>query len=295
MKLIGLIFSLTAATMLASCSKSGVKVGEIKASDNMTTWTVDARNFDEIEASIVRVVYTQGSPISVNVTAPDNVAEYVTVKVKDGKLEAGIKSNILGSITWDDNNRPTVYVTAPSVKDFEASASAVITVECPLTVSSADFEATSSAVINLASISGDKVEMDATASGVISVDSVLCREVDLDASSNGTLNVQLVKSSRTEISASSSAVICLSQNISDLLDVEASSSAVLKIESANVITSSVDATSGAQTDIAIEARKVMATVTSGAIATFTGHTYDADITTNSGGQVVTTGFIVDNK
>ncbi len=147
MKHFAIAFSVLALSVMPSCAMTN---NHLRPSSNMVTKTMNVGNFDGIEASRVKVVYTPGAAGPVTISAPDNIMPYVKVRVHDGDLECRIDRDI--QIEMSSGPVVTVTVSAPAVDDFEASVSGIIQVDGNLNVHDFSAEANTAAQILVPSL-----------------------------------------------------------------------------------------------------------------------------------------------
>ena len=154
----------------------------ITASKKYETKNITTSEFNAIStSSSVNVIYTQatGEP-SVEIYAPDNVIDYISVEVKGKTLVVGMTKNI----RIKGQHKKEVHVSAPAVDNLKASSSGDIILKNGLTATG-------------------KIGMKASSSGDIkSNDNISCTTLTLSASSSG--NIELKNISCTDLSAQAS-------------------------------------------------------------------------------------------
>lgn len=183
----------------------------IKASKTYQTRTVAVENFNAITtSSAVDVVYTQaeGEP-TVEVYAPDNIIDHITVKVKNETLVIGMEhhTRIKGKC------QKIVRISAPAVQHLQSSSASDIILKNGLT--------TTGKVVMKASSSGDivlkngltttgNVVIKASSGSDIKGEYIACTDLHIDASSAGDIQLKEITCTQIEAKASSGGDIKLS-------------------------------------------------------------------------------------
>ena len=179
-----LLFGLTSCITIIAASPSSDWPDHktITASKKYETKNITTSEFNAISTSTsVNVIYTQatGEP-SVEIYAPDNVIDYISVEVKGKTLVVGMTKNI----RIKGQHKKEVHVSAPAVDNLKASSSGDIILKNGLTATG-------------------KIGMKASSSGDIkSNDNISCTTLTLSASSSG--NIELKNISCTDLSAQAS-------------------------------------------------------------------------------------------
>lgn len=179
-----LLFGATSCITIIAASPSSDHSDHktITASKKYETKNITASEFNAIStSSSVNVIYTQatGEP-SVEIYAPDNVIDYITVEVKGKTLVVGMTKNI----RIKGQHKKEIHVSAPAVDNLKASSSGDIILKNGLTATG-------------------KISMKASSSGDIKGnDSISCTTLTLSASSSG--NIELKNISCTDLSAQAS-------------------------------------------------------------------------------------------
>lgn len=217
----------------------------IKASNKLTTKVYSiTEKYDEINVSRgIKVVYqvTAGTA-SADVTAPDNIIDYVEVSVKKGELRISLdeKVQVQGSINT------TVVVSGPAIGEYSASSAGQITVESPVklngglevssssaanivfnyevTAKSVEIESSSASKVKMASITADKGEIEVSSAANVSIGAIKGGNYELDCSSASSADLSGCDLSHIEASASSGARITMSGKC-DQAELDASSGA----------------------------------------------------------------------
>ncbi|WP_278436800.1 GIN domain-containing protein [Muribaculum intestinale] len=158
----------------------------VAASRNYVTRQVETGSFNGISTSnSVDVVYTQstGSP-HVEIYAPDNEIDRITVETRNGILRVGIKGDNNHKV-WGSAKRE-VRVSAPAVNSLEASSSGDIILKNGMT-------------------SNGNITISVSSSGDVIGDNISCTgNIDLSASSSGDIKAGNMKCRNLTAAASSS-------------------------------------------------------------------------------------------
>lgn len=174
--------------------------------------SVDA--FDAIEAhTAIKVVYTQVSTHqSIEVYAPDNMMEYIEVKVKNNTLVASLKLPKMGFVIKGDYTAE-VRVTAPAVRKVTASSASEIILERGLrNPNPVSLEASSAAQIKSGKITSQEVSLLATSSGSITVKNIHSQGFKAESNSAGNINILEMSSEVVEAEANSAGKVELKGN-----------------------------------------------------------------------------------
>lgn len=217
-----IIASLLAVTVLSLCS-AAARSGRITPSSKIITKTVSVGNFNEIDASMVNVVYNVGRATGkVSVSAPDNVMPYVTVVTDGDELECKIRSGV----QFKGKPNVTVTVTAPAVRSFSAELSSAIKVNGAVSVSTlgvdaetsasirfqndvnvtgkAEIDAETSASVVFGNLKADRAEIDSETSASVKVESINTAFLSADAETSGSISVKGGKVTTGKYSADTS-------------------------------------------------------------------------------------------
>ena len=103
---------ITATTYFVCIAAPSVLFGKgIKGSGNIVTRTIDAPDFDRVDAArAVKVVITGKATGKITIEADDNIMEYVVVEAKGGRLTATIDKSRL-PWCWTIPLPPTAPIT----------------------------------------------------------------------------------------------------------------------------------------------------------------------------------------
>lgn len=101
---------ITATTYFVCIAAPSVLFGKgIKGSGNIVTRTIDAPDFDRVDAArAVKVVITGKATGKITIEADDNIMEYVVVEAKGGRLTATIDKSV------NNVSNADVTVTVPA-------------------------------------------------------------------------------------------------------------------------------------------------------------------------------------
>lgn len=140
---------ITATTYFVCIAAPSVLFGKgIKGSGNIVTRTIDAPDFDRVDAArAVKVVITDKATGKITIEADDNIMEYVVVEAKGGRLTATIDKSV------NNVSNADVTVTVPAngrIRALDASSAARITSDVTLTADKFSIDASSAARIDAA-------------------------------------------------------------------------------------------------------------------------------------------------
>lgn len=216
--------------LMGACSTN-----TITPSKEMTESTLSPAPFTKIDISApVTVYYTPGAETEVKVSCASNLADMLSVSTVKGELEVCLKNKVNVSRHFAE-----IYVTAPSVNDFETAAAGKLVCTDTLRLSSIDLEATSASTMEFTAIVVNKAEIDCTSAGTITVNNLQAQSVEVEASSAARINLSGTATS-VDIEASSAAAVAASGLTAKNGNVEASSAAMVEcnIENARISQSS---------------------------------------------------------
>lgn len=204
-----LVFTLMAfALVLMSTSACAER---ITPSKNYVTKKVNVGSFNAIStSSSVDVVYTQSSGSqNVEIYAPDNLVNYIDVRVEGGVLKVGFKSP-KNNFSITGKHKKEVRVSAPAVNSLKASSSGDIIIKSGLKTSGkVTVKASSSGDVTGGAISCDDFEAMANSSGDVVMEKVVCTNFSADASSSGDVSVKNLAATNVSASANSSGDVIL--------------------------------------------------------------------------------------
>ncbi|MDE5595789.1 MAG: DUF2807 domain-containing protein [Muribaculaceae bacterium] len=192
------------AIALASCSVTN----RVVPSQDFVTFEVAANDVNSIDvSSSIKVEYTQSDKVSVSVNCPENLVDYLDVKVKNGKLDADFKNGI----SIDGNSSVTITVSSPALSDIDASSSSSVIIQKSIMVTDElDIEASSSATVYIASVTRGNVSIDASTSSSVTIDAARCASLDIDSSTSASVTVSAIECVSVDAEASTAANVTLS-------------------------------------------------------------------------------------
>lgn len=200
-----------------------------KLSSTMVTRTITVGAFSKLDVSRVDVVFTPGPATGkVVLTAPENIADRIDVKVNANKLHIGLDDNTVynhGSLN------AVVKVTAPSLTDIEAGLSSKVTITSDMTVQgSLEIDAVTSASVTAPAVTTTGgCDLESSTSAVISIKKLTVHDkADLEASTSGVINVGTLDAAMADFEASTSAVIQIDNGKAKFAQFEATTSGVVK-------------------------------------------------------------------
>ncbi len=257
---------LLALVCMTSFATSCAGVGNaIVPSKNYVTKKVKVGKFDGIAtATSIDVVYTQTSgEQNIEVSAPDNLMEYVSVVVDDNILKVRFRNkNSNEGISIDGKHKTVVRVSAPAVHGFRASSSGDITLTNGLkTTGKVAFKSSSSGDIESGSVKCDELIIQASSSGDVELSQTECRSLDVEASSSGDVSVKNITAEQVQADASSAGDVALS-GVCRTADFSASSSG--DIEAKNLKADVVKARASSAGDVTCHAVESLTAETSSA-------------------------------
>ena len=195
---------------IASCNMHA-KTG----SGNIVTETRTTEPFMGVHAEgAVHVEIKKGAVLSVTVEADDNVMEYVETKVSGNVLKVRLKE-----LTNLRNVTIRVYITAPELKELNASASATLIAKDVITSSDNISIKSSSAASVTAEVDAPEVMIEASSAARADI-SGRTKTVTADASSAGKIRASDLHAEVVTANASSSGSV----NVFASVSVEATAS-----------------------------------------------------------------------
>jgi hypothetical protein len=183
----------------------------ITPSKNYVTKKVNVGSFNGIStSSSVDVIYTQTSGSqSVEIYAPDNLVNYIDVRVEGGVLKVGFKSP-KNNFSINGKHKKEVRVSAPAVNSLRASSSGDIIIKSGLkTNGKVTAKASSSGDVKGGSISCDDFVAGASSSGDVVLEKVSCTNFSASASSSGDVSIKNLAATNVSANASSSGDVIL--------------------------------------------------------------------------------------
>ena len=210
---------ITATTYFVCIAAPSVLFGKgIKGSGNIVTRTIDAPDFDRVDAArAVKVVITDKATGKITIEADDNIMEYVVVEAKGGRLTATIDKSV------NNVSNADVTVTVPAngrIRALDASSAARIdaavkSTSCTVAASSAsNIDAaieTGSCTVGASSASkitlkgsADKCSIDMSSAAKLSAAEFTVADCSVDTSSAAKATVNCTDKLRAEASSGSS-------------------------------------------------------------------------------------------
>lgn len=180
-------------------------------SKNYVTRKVNVGSFNAIStSSSVDVIYTQSSGGQhVEIYAPDNLVDYIDVRVEGGVLKVGFKSPG-NNFSINGKHKKEVRVSAPAVNSLKASSSGDIIIKNGLkTNGKVTVKASSSGDVTGGAVSCDDFVATANSSGDVVLEKVSCTNFSADASSSGDVSIKNLNAANVSADASSSGDVVL--------------------------------------------------------------------------------------
>ena len=175
---------------------------------NYITKKVKVDDFNAISTSTsIDVVYTQTTgDTEVEIYAPDNLMEYVKVKVDGGMLKVSFQSKEKSKgINIKGKHETEVRVSAPAIHSLQASSSGDIILKNGLQYAGeVSLKSSSSGDIKGGKIICDALEIEASSSGDIELGNVECISLTTESSSAGDVSIESLKAETVNVEASSS-------------------------------------------------------------------------------------------
>ena len=205
-----LILAMLLAMVFESCaiSVSSETKEAIVPSKNYITKKVKVDDFNAISTSTsIDVVYTQTTgDTEVEIYAPDNLMEYVKVKVDGGMLKVSFQSKEKSKgINIKGKHETEVRVSAPAIHSLQASSSGDIILKNGLQYAGeVSLKSSSCGDIKGGKIICDALEIEASSSGDIELGNVECTSLTTESSSAGDVSIESLKAETVNVEASSS-------------------------------------------------------------------------------------------
>ena len=156
--------------------------------------------FDELDLDgAMNVVYQPGDSCTVRVDAATAVVDQLAIYVTDRTLHLGTKSP---HVDLSATGPVTIYVTSPSLEEFELAGAGNFTAAQPLNATDFHIELT-----------GNDLDIEVTGSGNITLGMVKAIEVDTEITGSGNVTYKNVTAQRGESQISGSGTISLSGHI----------------------------------------------------------------------------------
>ncbi len=210
-----LILAMFLAMVFESCaiSVSSETKEAIVPSKNYVTKKVKVDDFNAISTSTsIDVVYTQTTgDTEVEIYAPDNLMEYVKVKVDGGMLKVSFQSKEKSKgINIKGKHETEVRVSSPAIHSLQASSSGDIILKNGLQYAGeVSLKSSSSGDIKGGKIICDALEIEASSSGDIELGNVECTSLTTESSSAGDVSIESLKAETVNVAVSSSGDVSL--------------------------------------------------------------------------------------
>lgn len=206
-----LLFLAMLAMTLNACA---VTEESIRPSKNYVTKKVQVNQFDGISTSTsIDVAYTQTTGNQdIEVYAPDNLMDYVQVKVEEGILKVRFHDpeNPHRGINIQGKHQTEVRVSAPAVHAFRASSSGDVILKNGLqTTGLVTMKSSSSGDIEGGDVVCDELLTMASSSGDVALGKVECQALEAQASSSGDVEIKHLHADKVDAQASSSGDVIL--------------------------------------------------------------------------------------
>lgn len=271
-----LVSTLMAVTlMLVSATACAER---ITPSKNYVTKKVNVGSFNAIStSSSVDVIYTQSSGgQDVEIYAPDNLVDYIDVRVEGGVLKVGFKSP-RNNFSINGKHKKEVRVSAPAVNSLKASSSGDIIIKNGLKTSGkVTVKASSSGDVTGSAISCDDFAATANSSGDVILEKVSCTNFFADASSSGDVSVKNLNAA----DASSSGDVILA-GICEKASYRASSSGDVKAKGMKAVNVTASASSSGDVECYVTGSLTAKASSSGEVA-YKGNPKDIDFSPKRG-------------
>lgn len=239
----------------------------ITPSKNYVTKKVNVGSFNAIStSSSVDVIYTQSSGgQDVEIYAPDNLVDYIDVRVEGGVLKVGFKSP-RNNFSINGKHKKEVRVSAPAVNSLKASSSGDIIIKNGLKTSGkVTVKASSSGDVTGSIISCDDFAATANSSGDVILEKVSCTNFSADASSSGDVSVKNLNAANVSADASSSGDVILA-GICENASYRASSSGDVKAKGMKAVNVTASASSSGDVECYVTGSLTAKASSSGEVA-----------------------------
>ena len=258
-----LVSTLMAVTlMLVSATACAER---ITPSKNYVTKKVNVGSFNAIStSSSVDVIYTQSSGgQDVEIYAPDNLVDYIDVRVEGGVLKVGFKSP-RNNFSINGKHKKEVRVSAPAVNSLKASSDIIIKNGLK-TSGKVTVKASSSGDVTGSAISCDDFAATANSSGDVILEKVSCTNFSADASSSGDVSVKNLNAADVSADASSSGDVILA-GICENASYRASSSGDVKAKGMKAVNVTASASSSGDVECYVTGSLTAKASSSGEVA-----------------------------
>lgn len=208
------------------------------AEDKTVTRPVSvSAGFSEVDvATGITLIYTPAATTKLTATGTPEDLERLEIVRTGAALKIRFKSSatIFGKKIFNSRkSRVTVTMSAPALRDYEASSGASIEVTAPIKLAS------------------ENVEIDISSGASFSAGTIICSNLEVEVSSGAGASIAAVKASKVEVEASSGASASVGGECTTA-QLEASSGASVSAGSLKASSGSASASSGGSVSSAIE-------------------------------------------
>lgn len=202
MKKLNILLILSLAIMMEGCvfASASSKNDKISPSRNYVTQNYDLKSFTSIVSnSIIDVEYTQSSGYTrVEVTAPENLMQYVTISKSGSQLNIDCKK--FNTKNFTGKYHITAKVTAPSVNKFTLNGTGDLTFMNALN-SKGSITLTSNGTGDIEGPTVICAELNASSNGTgdIDISSIDCKSAKLNLVGTGDIDIISLRADNAEI------------------------------------------------------------------------------------------------
>lgn len=254
----------------------------IVPSKNYVAKKVNVGSFNAIStSSSVDVIYTQSSGGQhVEIYAPDNLVDYIDVRVEGGVLKVGFKSPG-NNFSINGKHKKEVRVSAPAVNSLKASSSGDIIIKNGLkTNGKVTVKASSSGDVTGGAVSCNDFVATANSSGDVVLEKVSCTNFSADASSSGDVSIKNLNAVNVSADASSSGDVVLAGSCENA-SYRASSSGDVKAKGMKAVNVTASASSSGDVECYVTGSLTAKASSSGEVA-YKGNPKDIDFSPKRG-------------
>lgn len=276
-------FAALATVVIAGCSFTCQAI-TIVPSSRYVTKKIKTPAISAIKtSSSIDIEYSQG-PLKVEVYAPENAVQYVSVSVTNGVLTAKYNVN---NITIKGKNNTKIKVSAPDVRSFSTTASGDIDILTDLNLSGElSMTTNASGDIEAKNVKASSVKLSTNASGDIEIDNIRASSVSAGSNASGDIKIEAVNGTGVKFFTSGSGdIAAYSVSCNDLV-CSVNASGDMKIS--NIVSQSVKCISRGSGDMELRGKTNNATYStngSGDIQAERLTAKDVTATTNGSGDI----------
>lgn len=203
------MLTLAACTPNGNGNQNATQNGNTTVQANQTTAT---NPFDEVSLDgAVNVVYQPGDSFTYRVEGQSAALGQLAIYVADHTLHIGNKNAQASDMAVNDS--VTVYVTSPSLEEFELAGAGNFTAAQPLNATDFHIELAGAGNINIAQLTCNDLDVEVTGTGNITLGMVKAIEVDTEITGSGNVTYSNITAQRGESQISGSGTISLSGHI----------------------------------------------------------------------------------